>query len=813
MTTNSLPDFEALLRDAGWMRPLASALVGDGASADDLVQDAWVAALQGPGREVRVPRSWLGGVLRHLSLQRHRSVVRRVRRERAAARAESTSPDSVADEVALQRDVADALLAVSEPERTALHLRFFRGMSLAAISKQLGVPVSTVHDRIERGLRHMRGRLDAGYGRRSAWVAVLLPLTKPVPAGVPLGLSAIAVNTVVRVCVVAASLVGVTLWVTSGPDEVALPSTPTASAEPAAPMQVEAAEPASREVVLGEAPVEVPAESAPVATQRTLQGSVVDVAQSPVAGVRVVSDGGESELRTSASGRFEVAVGDEAGIWEVEDPYYTTILRGIERFGEIRIVVAPRLDFRGQVVDQGGQPLAGVRVAVEIEHELFAELGVARELSRYPDGWSTRTDDLGRFALEGVTGGSHLFFQVEQSGFHPLYRDVPAQADADLQFVLTPLPRGERVWGVVLDSEGVPLGGARVSAGDRIVRSRSDGSFDLSIDSEEDRVSVVAVAKGQMPARVEFARHESACPLTLRLGGAPREIRGRVVDENGEPWPGAVVWALEPTPFGKERSSLGRNSAVFSVMLEEAMLGRRRMQGASTRADADGGFVLGGLLDRAYSLVATDPTSMVERRGIEVMAGNHAAVIELSRTGLARVAGRVTSVSGEPLAGVDIGLETIGSLRGQVSLPWPYRQKIATDADGAFSLERIHLDSVVLRVGNYGETGQVHVRLANEADPGDVTVSLARVCELQVFTESPGADRLEVLDAAGTALRLSESFGVFDAFGEDAEVREGKSGVLRVSERAATVVLYQGENEVGRQPITLDPGAPLEVRF
>jgi hypothetical protein len=43
---------ETLLEHATWLRRLAASLVGDPASADDLVQDTWVAAITVSGRNV-----------------------------------------------------------------------------------------------------------------------------------------------------------------------------------------------------------------------------------------------------------------------------------------------------------------------------------------------------------------------------------------------------------------------------------------------------------------------------------------------------------------------------------------------------------------------------------------------------------------------------------------------------------------------------------------------------------------------------------------------------------------------------------------
>ena len=57
---------EQLLQHSQWAQSLARHLVGDAAEAEDLVQDAWMAALKGPPPEGAI-RPWLGGVMRNLA--------------------------------------------------------------------------------------------------------------------------------------------------------------------------------------------------------------------------------------------------------------------------------------------------------------------------------------------------------------------------------------------------------------------------------------------------------------------------------------------------------------------------------------------------------------------------------------------------------------------------------------------------------------------------------------------------------------------------------------------------------------------------
>ena len=55
-------DPEALLSDLAWMRRLAVSLVYDPTSAEDVVQDTWLAALKRRWPTGRPPRAWLSRV-------------------------------------------------------------------------------------------------------------------------------------------------------------------------------------------------------------------------------------------------------------------------------------------------------------------------------------------------------------------------------------------------------------------------------------------------------------------------------------------------------------------------------------------------------------------------------------------------------------------------------------------------------------------------------------------------------------------------------------------------------------------------------
>jgi RNA polymerase sigma-70 factor (ECF subfamily) len=124
------------------LRRLAAALLGDGVGAEDVVQDAFAAALaRGKRPTGLVP--WLRAVVRKLALDRRRRAATRGARERSAARPEvSEARDSLA-RLELIEALAREVRTLDEPYRTALRLRYFDEISPREIAKRLGVPLAT----------------------------------------------------------------------------------------------------------------------------------------------------------------------------------------------------------------------------------------------------------------------------------------------------------------------------------------------------------------------------------------------------------------------------------------------------------------------------------------------------------------------------------------------------------------------------------------------------------------------------------------------------------------------------------------------
>ncbi len=171
---------EVLLAHRDWVRAMARTMVVDASAADDLAQDAWVAALRSPPTRRGEERAWFARVLRNLSRNRHREGTRRDTRERMAARREhAASPDELVAEAEAHRRAVGAVLELEDAARTTVLLRFFEDLSVPEIAERTGVPLETAKARLRRALAQLRARLDEDYeGNRRAWVLLLAPETR-----------------------------------------------------------------------------------------------------------------------------------------------------------------------------------------------------------------------------------------------------------------------------------------------------------------------------------------------------------------------------------------------------------------------------------------------------------------------------------------------------------------------------------------------------------------------------------------------------------------------------------------------------------
>ncbi len=840
-------ELEALLAEERWIRRLARRLVSDPNEVDDLVQETWVAALSaGKGRAAERP--WAGAVVRNLWRDLLRGRSRRERRERGAARPEATgSTDELVAELELRQRVGRSLLELDEPYRTALYLRFFKDRSLRSIARSEGVSVTTAHERVQRGLARLRARLDREHGgRREAWGLGLLALGRSSGTLAEV-IGGIVMGTGIKVAASVLVAGGVLAWIwhERGPEA----RVGTAEAPPpSAALPIEAA-PAS--AALAEArrePVEKTGEigQSPSADDTgepgalTLHGLVVDNRGNPVGGVEVAMlagsrDGAVWVQRSAFSGpdgrfSFEIEEDERWSNMRCRDPGYATLVRGQRLRGEEHLViVAPRAAFAGEVVDETGAPVEGAELVFRPEPGLFRELGIQHPKIEILDSWRATSDGAGRFSLPDVGAGPHVSLEVKALGFQEKTVELPPHGDPTLQVVLERESRAIEITGSVLDPEGRPFEGARVSAGREVVTSAANGGFRVVSHAltgrhvkgqdgawrpeENETVRLIALAPGLLPAVEEFAGRDPPVPVVLHLGAAPLSISGRVVAPDGRGLPGVVVWPRALTPFAQE---WGGDGSGYEKTVEEELCRAGGWLGTVT--GADGAFELDCLMERGYDLQLFEARSATCGAFRDVPAGSTDLELVLEpEPGTTRVAGRVVSAGGVPRSGVTIKPRRAADLARGATPPqlaggefW-----VETDEEGRFEFPALAtLDTVLDIEGMPWQS----VTLAECADLEHIEIVRPLLCELQVVLRDPAlADVLGVFDARGAELSVIERIR-FEANrasftdGPRAEIQDGSSSVIQVPETARTLVLFKKDVEVLRIPIQVHPDRPTTIR-
>jgi len=289
---------EVLLSHADFVRGLARSLLRDPAAAEDAAQDALLRALERPPRVETSLRSWLHSVTRNFARQDARGAGRRRWHEAAAAREEPLpSAADVLEREAIRAEVVQAVLALSEAQRTVVLLRFYEGRTQREIARRLDVSVETVRTRLKRGLARLRGALD-GRRSREEWMSSLLPL-----AGAGAGSVVLASGAKLVAAAGLVILAGSLWWIARGAGE------PPAGGA-AGPVVADAGERGS--------PEQTPRAATPL---RTVEGraAVQAAAIAPVVEGRALAPGGEplsgervylarEPLHATGLRRFELAV-------------------------------------------------------------------------------------------------------------------------------------------------------------------------------------------------------------------------------------------------------------------------------------------------------------------------------------------------------------------------------------------------------------------------------------------------------------------------------------------------------------------------
>ncbi|MCP3916195.1 MAG: sigma-70 family RNA polymerase sigma factor [bacterium] len=411
MNENATLSADTLLAHVGWMRTLAGRLIDEG-RADDVVQESLLAAMQKPPRRATNVTAWLGSVVTSTARQLGRSDTRRARRELAASRTESLpSTEELVEQAEVQRALVSAVLALDEPYRSTILLRFWRDCPAQEIAARQGVPGATVRSRIKRGLERLRETLDGERGRE-AWSTALAPLVK----GSAAGISFVAMGVAGKLALAALAIV-VTVglaWRMHAP-QVPQPVPPNLTSGGVsmedAPASIAKPGTAERAALApNDTGVRAPVAPARASERATYRGLVHAPDDTPIAGATItlyprIGDWREQTPLGSAQSGVDGAFVIEA------PPIEATVLlhaaaEGFQELSrdpilpdvEVDVELGWTTELFGRVVDdETDEPLADVEVGVW--------------------GHKTRTDANGEYRLAGVVVGQRTAILATKRGY------------------------------------------------------------------------------------------------------------------------------------------------------------------------------------------------------------------------------------------------------------------------------------------------------------------------------------------------------------------------------------------------------------
>jgi len=551
-------DERSLLEQRDFLRALAQSLVFDRQRAEDVVQQAWLTALERPPGRAGSLRAWLAGVVRNVAARTVQREAERPARERAAARAEAPA---VAEEHALeeQRLVLDAVRALRQPYRTTIFLRYYRDLPPREIAALQGVSPATVKTRLRRGLELLRDDLDRRHGGR-AWCAALAPFAGAAPSGGGIA-AAPAFKTLIEGLILMNKPILATL---SALALVALLS---------------------------------------VAFLIDRNDAGGPLAGGPASILSAGAEEPEGAPLAQPDGEPEGAAAGEPAREALEERARPTAADS----GAGRLT--------GRVVDERGRPVAGAEVALVSGGASFGfgSLGFGA-LETQCEGLA---DEDGRFALDPRESGSfHL--AVGADGFAPFRREIALSAGAALDAGNLALDPGVFLSGRVVDERGSPVAGAEIRrpfeserGGLVVVSGRGSGTVVARTDAAG-RFSIARQAVGPWTLRVRSEAHpEREVEGQTELGG--ERVSGlEIVLERGFEIAGRILGA---PPDGTEELRVSAAPVADPDASDLALEGLALAGARAARVAADGSFRLRGLKGgRSYRVQARAGGGLISGR-------------------------------------------------------------------------------------------------------------------------------------------------------------------------------------------------------
>jgi hypothetical protein len=269
----------------------------------------------------------------------------------------------------------------------------------------------------------------------------------------------------------------------------------------------------------------------------------------------------------------------------------TTVDGGAQRIQPTVLLTAGPGQISGVVTD-GSTPLGGVTVSTTVGGKPVTT------------GTPT-TGDVGRFVLGDLPTPATYVLTVSGSGFGGTTVVVdlgPGQRRDDLAVSLS--SGTGQLSGVLVSADGAGIGGATVTVGGmpnppttNTLTAGTVGGFSFAGLPAGASLTLTFDKPGFAPTTVPVQLGATNAPLTVTMADSLGRIAGTVTDANGNPISGATVTATD----GKRSWPVTSSSA--------------------TPGSAAGSYVIAGLPTGAYTVTATEPSSLARTTLVTVAAG------------------------------------------------------------------------------------------------------------------------------------------------------------------------------------------------